>query len=133
MPRSQSAVLPSLNARTVERLFTAVHAAENRVLNTPARSADSRGSEQSMGEVVVILKIMPESPEVDLEKLQADIRATVSGIEDMKVEPIGFGLSAIKIAMVTEDDEGAGDKIEALFSQIPGIDRAEIESLNRLL
>ncbi|HJJ34384.1 MAG: elongation factor 1-beta [Methanocorpusculum sp.] len=86
-----------------------------------------------MGEVVVIMKIMPESPEVDLVKLQADIRAAVTGIEDMKVEPIGFGLSAIKIAMITEDDEGAGDKIEALFSQIPGIDRAEIESLNRLL
>ncbi|WP_319378913.1 elongation factor 1-beta [uncultured Methanocorpusculum sp.] len=86
-----------------------------------------------MGEVVVILKIMLESPDVDLEKLQADIRAKVSGIEDMKVEPIGFGLSAIKIAMITEDDEGAGDKIEGLFSQIPGIDRTEIESLNRLL
>ena len=86
-----------------------------------------------MGEVVVILKIMPESPDVDLEKLQADIRAKVSGIEDMKVEPIGFGLSAIKIAMITEDDAGAGDKIEGLFSQIPGIDRTEIESLNRLL
>ncbi|HJJ43514.1 MAG TPA: elongation factor 1-beta [Methanocorpusculum sp.] len=86
-----------------------------------------------MGEVVVILKIMPESPEVDIVKLQAEIRATVSGIEDMKVEPIGFGLSSIKIAMVTEDDEGAGDKVEALFSKIPGIDRVEIESLNRLI
>jgi len=86
-----------------------------------------------MGEVVVILKIMPESPDVDLEKLQADIRAAVTGIEDMKVEPIGFGLSAIKIAMITEDDEGAGDKVEAMFSQIQGIDRTEIESLNRLL
>ena len=68
-----------------------------------------------MGEVAVILKVMPESPEVDMEKLQADIRAKVSGIQDMRVEPIGFGLSAIKIAMIT------------------GIDRAEIESLNRML
>ncbi len=86
-----------------------------------------------MGEVAVILKVMPESPDVDLEKLQADIRSTVPGIHDMKVEPIGFGLSSIKIAMVTEDDEGAGDKIEGLFTGIAGVDRAEIESLNRLL
>ena len=56
-----------------------------------------------MGEVAVILKVMPESPEVDMEKLQADIRAKVSGIQDMRVEPIGFGLSAIKIAMITEE------------------------------
>ena len=77
-----------------------------------------------MGEVAVILKVMPESPEVDMEKLQADI---------MRVEPIGFGLSAIKIAMITEDEEGSGDKIEGLFAGIAGIDRAEIESLNRML
>lgn len=86
-----------------------------------------------MGEVAVILKIMPESPEVDLKKLQEEIKAKVPGIEDMKVEPIGFGLSSIKIAMITEDDEGAGDKIESLFAGIQGIDRTEIESLNRML
>ena len=51
----------------------------------------------------------------------------------MRVEPIGFGLSAIKIAMITEDEEGSGDKIEGLFAGIAGIDRAEIESLNRML
>ena len=86
-----------------------------------------------MGEVAVILKVMPASPEVDMEKLQADIRAKVSGIQDMRGEPIGFGLSAIKIAMITEDEEGSGDKIEGLFAGIAGIDRAEIESLNRML
>lgn len=86
-----------------------------------------------MGEVAVILKIMPESPEVDMAKLQEDIKAKVPGIQDMKVEPIGFGLSSIKIAMITEDDEGAADKIEGLFVGIEGIDRAEIESLNRML
>ena len=36
-----------------------------------------------MGEVAVILKVMPESPEVDMEKIQADIRAQVTGIPDM--------------------------------------------------
>ncbi|HJJ90157.1 MAG TPA: elongation factor 1-beta [Methanocorpusculum sp.] len=86
-----------------------------------------------MGEVAVILKIMPESPEVDMEKLQVEIREKVPGIQDMRVEPIGFGLSAIKIAMTTEDDEGSGDKIENLFVGITGIERAEIESLNRML
>ncbi|MCK9312566.1 MAG: elongation factor 1-beta [Methanocorpusculum sp.] len=86
-----------------------------------------------MGEVVVILKIMPESPEVDIKKLQEEIKAKIPGIEDMKVEPIGFGLSAIKIAMITQDEEGAGDKVEALFSKIAGIERVEIETLNRML
>ena len=51
----------------------------------------------------------------------------------MRVEPLGFGLSAIKIAMITEDEEGSGCKSEGLFAGIAGIVRAEIESLNRML
>ncbi|MDU9376376.1 hypothetical protein McpSp1_09900 [Methanocorpusculaceae archaeon Sp1] len=86
-----------------------------------------------MGEVAVIIKVMPESPDVDMEKLQADIKAKITGIQDMRVEPIGFGLSAIKLMVITEDEEGSGDKIEGMFAGIAGIDRAEIESLNRLL
>ena len=76
-----------------------------------------------MGEVAVILKVMPESPEVDMEKLQADIRANVSGISDMRVEPIGFGLSAIKIAMITVGDEGSVEKIVGSFAGIAGLER----------
>jgi elongation factor 1-beta len=86
-----------------------------------------------MGEVAVILKVMPESPAVDMEALQAEIKERIPGIQDMRIEPIGFGLSAIKIAMITGDEEGSSDKIEGLFANIAGIDRAEIESLNRML
>ena len=48
-----------------------------------------------MGDVALILKVMPESPEVDLAKMQEDIKAKVAGVQDIKVEPIGFGLSAL--------------------------------------
>ena len=41
MPHSQSAGQPNSSARTAERLSTAVHSAENRALNTLARSAAS--------------------------------------------------------------------------------------------
>jgi elongation factor 1-beta len=68
-----------------------------------------------------------------MEALQAEIKEKIPGIQDMRIEPIGFGLSAIKIAMIIEDEEGSGDKIEGFFANIAGIDRAEIESLNRML
>ena len=130
MPPYPSAGQPNLNARNAERQSTAVHSAENRASNTPARSAGSR--DRKMGDVAVILKIMPESPEVDLAKLQADIKAKVAGIQDIKIEPIGFGLSAVKVAMVTSDDAGAEDKIIGKFAGIAGIESTEIESLTLL-
>lgn len=86
-----------------------------------------------MGSVAVILKVMPESPEVDMEKLQAEIKEKVPGVNDMRTEPIGFGLSAIKIAMIAEDDEGAEEQILGFFAGISNIDRIEIESLSRML
>lgn len=86
----------------------------------------------NMGDVAIILKVMPESPDVDLEKMQADIRAKVIGVNDIKVEPIGFGLSALKVAVVTKDDEGAEDKIKASFEGIAGLESVEVDGLTLL-
>jgi elongation factor 1-beta len=53
-----------------------------------------------MGNVVLILRVMPESPDVDLEDLKSRLRAEVKGLQDIREEPIGFGLKALKIAVV---------------------------------
>ncbi|MCP1662913.1 MAG: elongation factor 1-beta [Methanocalculus sp. MSAO_Arc1] len=86
-----------------------------------------------MGAVAVILKVMPESPDVDLEALKAAIREKIPGISDIRDEPIGFGLVALKVATVIEDEEGATETIEAKFLEVPGIDRAEIVDLSRMI
>ncbi|HJJ47099.1 MAG TPA: elongation factor 1-beta [Methanocorpusculum sp.] len=85
-----------------------------------------------MGDVALILKIMPESPDVDLEKMQTEIKAKIIGVSDIKVEPIGFGLSALKVAVVTQDKEGAEDRIKASFEGIAGLESVEIDSLTLL-
>ncbi len=82
-----------------------------------------------MGDVAVILKIMPESPEVDLKKLEIDVRGNITGIQDIKIEPIGFGLSAVKVVLVTSDEAGVEDKIKGMFVGISGIESVEVESL----
>lgn len=130
MAPSQSAGQPSLNARTVERLSIAAHPADTRVLNTPALSAALRA--RNMGDVAVILKVMPESPDVNLEEMQKAIRAQVKGVNDIKVEPIGFGLSALKVAVVTQDGAGVEDVIKAQFDGIAGLESVEVEGLTLL-
>jgi len=83
-----------------------------------------------MGDVVIIVKVMPESPEIDLEALKAQIKEKYPGTQDMQIEPIGFGLSSLKVAIVIPDGEaGAADEAEAILAAFDGVQSAEIESL----
>ena len=79
-----------------------------------------------MGSVAVIVRVMPESPEVDFEELKRALRQKLPGIQDVREEPIGFGLKALKLAAVVNDAGGETDKIEQSLKSIPGVERAEI-------
>ena len=104
---------------------TGATAAGNRVSPTSVQNADL-GDRNKMGSVAVIMRVMPESPEVDLEKLKKALKEKLPGIQDMKIEPIGFGLQAIKFAAIVNDAGGETDALEQSLSGIPGVERAEI-------
>ena len=82
-----------------------------------------------MGSVVLILRVMPESPDIDLENLKTRLRAEVKGIQDIQEEPIGFGLKALKIAVLVGDAAGESDATEAQIMALNGVERAEIIEL----
>jgi len=82
-----------------------------------------------MGSVALILNVMPESPDVDLEGLKAAMRAKVPSIQDIREEPIGFGLKALKVMAVVSDQGGETDALEEILSKIEGVERAEIVEL----
>jgi len=79
-----------------------------------------------MGSVAVIVRVMPESPEINLETLKAELKKKLPGLQDIKEEPIGFGLKALKLAAIVNDAGGETDAIEASLNEIPGVERAEI-------
>ena len=82
-----------------------------------------------MGNVALILRVMPESPDVDLDLRPDMIKAKVPGPQDIRAEPIGFGLKALKIAVVVGDDAGESDTVESDINAIEGVERAEIIEL----
>ncbi|QSZ67401.1 elongation factor 1-beta [Methanofollis aquaemaris] len=86
-----------------------------------------------MGKVAVILKLMPESAEIPIEALKEAVRAAAPGVDDIQEEPIGFGLSALKVAAVIEDEEGATDALESELAGVEGIASAEITDVNRMI
>ncbi|MEM1689002.1 MAG: elongation factor 1-beta [Candidatus Hadarchaeales archaeon] len=84
-----------------------------------------------MGEVVVILRVMPEDTEVNLAELEKRIREKVK-VFAVEREPIAFGLEALRIATVVEDKEGGTEPLEREISSIPGVASVEVIGLSRI-
>lgn len=79
-----------------------------------------------MGSVAVILRVMPESPEINLEDLKKALKTKLPSIQEIKEEPIGFGLKALKILAVVNDAGGETDAVEKSLNEVAGVERAEI-------
>ena len=88
-----------------------------------------------MGKAICTLKIMPETVEVDLRGLEKQLKAKLATIqiEVVKVERenIAFGLMALKLIFLIDEDKGDTDKIEALCKEVPGVLNAEIVDMRR--
>ena len=79
-----------------------------------------------MGNVAVTLKIMPESPDIDLEKTKDEISKKIE-IKDSRIESIAFGLKALKVLVVIPD-KGV-DELKGNLKNIDGISEVEVESI----
>jgi elongation factor 1-beta len=89
-----------------------------------------------MGEVMVVMRIMPDSVDRDLNKLEEDLtRALPSGakIQGYQVKPIAFGLKALICAVLVSDDVGGSAAIEHAFSSVEGVQSLEVEQQGRVL
>jgi elongation factor 1-beta len=82
-----------------------------------------------MGDVALILRVMPESPDVDLEALKEEIKKVLPGVKQIVEEPIGFGLKALKLVVVVGYQGGETDAVEGKLSVLKGVERAEIVEL----
>lgn len=82
-----------------------------------------------MGDVAISIKIMPKSPEVDMEGIVAKIKEQMK-VQDSKIEDLAFGLKALKILIIVPDKEGADtDKFENMIKEIEGVETAEVENV----
>lgn len=89
-----------------------------------------------MGEVLTTMKIMPDSPEEDLEAIKTTIQDSMpegAKIHEIAEEPIAFGLVAIILSFITDDGEGGSEPVEEMVSDIPGVASIEITGVGRLM
>ncbi len=84
--------------------------------------------------VVIIVKLMPESPESDLEAIRKAARSTLEpeGAKNISFEerPIAFGLKALIVKMDMPEEKGT-DLVENKLATIKGISSVTIEDYRR--
>lgn len=91
-----------------------------------------------MAQVVVTLKIMPQSPEVNLEELEKKAKEEIvkfCNSQEFKtqVQPIAFGLKALLIYFVMEEKIGTTDELERKISQLEGVESVEVPDVRRAI
>jgi len=88
-----------------------------------------------MGNVIMMIKVMPADIDVDLDELAGKIRHSVPEnieIRDIGIKPIAFGLKALMVAAVMPDEGNIGEEFVSKLQSIGGVESVEIESVELL-
>ena len=87
--------------------------------------------------VIIKMKVMPESPETNLTNVQDQIKQILNKYdakgEQFQIEPIAFGLHAIIINFLIDEDNESTDPIEQDISNIEDVRGVEITGVSRAL
>jgi elongation factor 1-beta len=89
----------------------------------------------SVGEVGLQYRVLPEGLEVDLTKLEGDIKNALpegARLRAAEQRPLAFGLKALHVLIVIDDKKGGADQVEDAISKVPGVQSVEIVEMGLL-
>jgi len=91
-----------------------------------------------MGKAVVTVKIMPDTVEADLERIERaalERMAVYTGNNETKteIEPVAFGLKAIKITFVMDENQGSPESLEKEIQALEGVMSCETIDVRRAI
>lgn len=95
-----------------------------------ANSRDLKGI--IMGDVAVLLKVLPTDVELNTETLKESVVKAVESlceVNKVEIQEIGFGLKAIKLQVIVPDEEGRIDKVEQAISSVDGVGQVDTEEV----
>ena len=91
-----------------------------------------------MAKAMLVVKVMPDSVEVDLPSLEGRVRDVILEIYGevgeirKEEEPIGFGLIALKFTFIMDEAIGS-DAIEEALVNVDGVGNAQVIDFRRTL
>jgi len=89
-----------------------------------------------MGYVIVMIKILPSSPEIDVKRVLNTIKETLPPeyfLVDYKEEDIAFGLKSLILGIkMPEEKEGGTFELENIISSVKGVGSISILGISRI-
>jgi elongation factor 1-beta len=88
-----------------------------------------------MGKVAAKLKVMPQSPEIDLDDLQERLENSLpegAKINGFERDDVAFGLVALLPTVVVPDDAGGTEAVEDAFEGVDGVESVSVENVGRI-
>ena len=90
-----------------------------------------------MADAEIKMKIMPDSVEADLEMIKTKAIEVVKAFEPIgevktSEEPVAFGLKAVMVEFVIDENKGT-DEVEERLSEIEFVNSVEVAAYSRTL
>ena len=89
-----------------------------------------------MGIAAVKIKLMPTSPEVNLEKIQEEARKTIEEMDgknpNFEKQPIAFGLNALEILFAWPEEKEL-EELEEKLKMIENVNSVQVTDIRRAI
>lgn len=89
-----------------------------------------------MANVVVTMKILPDSPDRNLDELEKKIEEKINEfgkIYKKSRQPIAFGINAIVVSFIMEEKEGGTEPVEKAIKEIEGTGDVQVTDVTRMV
>jgi elongation factor 1-beta len=88
-----------------------------------------------MASVIIALKVMPDSPEADLAKIEKEVSAVITKhhgkVVKHEITPVAFGLKSVTVHFVIKEELGSTEPMETEIASLPHINSAEVVDVRR--
>ena len=88
-----------------------------------------------MGDVAAKIKVMPNSPEIDLDNLEDLLEEALpqgAEIRGFERDDVAFGLVALLPTVIVPDGAGGTEAVEEAFADVEGVESVAVENVGRL-
>ena len=89
-----------------------------------------------MGAVVIVtIKLMPQSPEADLERVSDEAKGKISAfggtVGKVEHEPVAFGLNAVSIMFSMPEEKGSTEGLEKELGEMSDVSSVQVVDVRR--